>query len=44
VEINFLHGRVSSSVFMTNYFNPTWIPDLKQRSLKAVAAIMQRIS
>ena len=44
VEINFLHGRVSSSVFMTNYFNPTWITDLKKRSLKAVAAIMQRTS
>jgi len=44
VEINFLHGRVSSSVFMRNYFNPVWISDLKQRTLKTVAHIMQRIS
>jgi len=42
VEINFLHGRVSSSVFMTNYFNPTWLSDLKQRTFKSVRAIMQR--
>ena len=23
-EIDFLHGRVSTSVFMRNYFNPAW--------------------
>jgi hypothetical protein len=44
VEINFLHGRVSSSVFMTNYFNPVWISDLKQRTFESVKAITQRIS
>jgi intergrase/recombinase len=44
VEINFLHGRVSSSVFMTNYFNLTWISDLKDRTFKSVRAIMQRIN
>ncbi len=33
-EIDFLQGRVSSSVFMANYFNPTWISSLKKRALK----------
>jgi len=33
-EIDFLQGRVSASVFMRNYFNPTWIIDLKKRALK----------
>ncbi|MEM3629385.1 MAG: integrase [Candidatus Bathyarchaeia archaeon] len=44
VEINFLHGRVSSSVFMRNYFNPVWISDLKERVFKAIEQLMQRIS
>jgi hypothetical protein len=43
-EIDFLHGRISSSVFMRNYFNPVWISDLKERTFKAAAGIMQRIS
>ena len=30
-EIDFLHGRVSSSIFMRNYFNPALINDLKER-------------
>ena len=43
-EIDFLHGRVSSSVFMRNYFNPTWIADFKTRTFKAVEAIKKGIS
>ena len=43
-EINFLHGRVSASIFMRNYFNPAWINDLKQRIFKGIAEIMQKIS
>jgi len=35
-EIDFLHGRVSSSVFMRNYFNPALIGDLKKRTFQAV--------
>ena len=27
-EIDFLQGRISATVFMRNYFNPTWISDL----------------
>ena len=43
-EIDFLHGRASSSVFMRNYFNPTWIADLKIRTFKAVKEIQKAIS
>jgi hypothetical protein len=38
-EIDFLHGRVSTSVFMRNYFNPALIGDLKERVFKAVAEL-----
>jgi intergrase/recombinase len=43
-EIDFLHGRVSSSVFMSNYFNPSLIGDLKERAFKAIAEIQTKIS
>ena len=43
-EIDFLHGRASSSVFMRNYFNPTWIADLKVRTFKAVKEIQREIN
>jgi hypothetical protein len=33
VEIDFLQGRVSASVFMRNYFNPQFIDDLQTRAL-----------
>ena len=42
-EIDFLHGRVSTSVFMRNYFNPAWITDLKERALKGVAEIKKNL-
>jgi hypothetical protein len=29
-----LQGRISTSVFMRNYFNPVWVTDLKKRALK----------
>ena len=32
-HFRFKQGRVSSNVFMRNYFNPTWIIDLKKRAL-----------
>jgi hypothetical protein len=35
-EIDFLHGRVSASVFMRNYFNPALIGDLKKRIFQAI--------
>jgi hypothetical protein len=40
-EIDFLHGRVSSSVFMRNYFNPAWIGDLEGRAVKGAEKIME---
>ncbi len=39
-EIDFLQGRVSASVFMRNYFNPTWISDLKERTLKNASELL----
>jgi len=43
-EINFLHGKVSASIFMQNYFNPAWISDLRQRMFKAIEEIKQRLN
>jgi len=43
-EINFLHGRVSASIFMQNYFNPAWISDLRQRMFKAIEEIKQKLN
>lgn len=42
-EIDFLHGRVSTSVFMRNYFNPAWITDLKERAQKGVTEIKKNL-
>jgi len=42
-EIDFLQGRISTSVFMRNYFNPAWITDLKDRCLKASSSILEKI-
>ncbi len=42
-EINFLHGRVTSSVFMANYFNPSLIADLQNRALQGVAEIQEKV-
>jgi intergrase/recombinase len=43
-EIDFLHGRVGTSVFMQNYFNPALISDLKDRVFKAIMEIQAKIS
>jgi len=40
-EIDFLHGRVSGSVFMRNYFNPALIGDLKERVFKGIGCLME---
>jgi hypothetical protein len=44
VEIDFLHGRISTTVFMRNYFNPAWISDLKQRVFSCLREIQSKIS
>ena len=41
-EIDFLQGRVSSNVFMRNYFNPNWIDDLKKRALNHSNELMKK--
>ena len=33
-EINFIHGRVTTSIFMANYFNSALIGDLKEKSVQ----------
>jgi hypothetical protein len=43
-EIDFLHGRVTSNVFMRNYFNPSLISDLKERTLHTIGEIQEKIS
>jgi hypothetical protein len=42
-EIDFLQGRVSGSVFMINYFNPSYITDLKTRTIKASKKLLRKI-
>jgi hypothetical protein len=42
-EIDFLHGRVSGSVFMRNYFNVGWISDLKLRTFKGVNGMLEKV-
>lgn len=39
VEIDFLQGRVSATVFMRNYFNPGLIGDLKDRVFQGILEI-----
>jgi intergrase/recombinase len=43
-EIDFLQGRVNSSVFMKNYFNPSLIEDLSARAYKVANEIQKRIN
>jgi len=42
-EIDFLMGHISVNVFMANYFNPVWIKDLKDRTLKGEEKILREI-
>jgi len=42
-EIDFLQGRISSSIFMRNYFNPALISDLKQRTFKGITELLQKV-
>jgi len=42
-EIDFLHGRIGTSVFMANYYNPNWVGDLRARAIQGVGEIMGKI-
>jgi intergrase/recombinase len=43
-EIDFLHGRSSTNVFMKHYFNVALISDLKTRTLKTIKEIKKKIN
>jgi len=43
-EIDFLQGRISATVFMRNYFNPTWVSDLKERTIKGVKEMNRQLT
>jgi len=43
-EIDFIQGRVSTSIFMAHYFNPALISDLKDRVFKGINEILTLIS
>ena len=43
-EIDFLHGRVTSGVFMQRYFNPALIGDLKDRAFQGIAEILEKVA
>lgn len=43
-EIDFLQGRVGTSVFMQNYFNPALISDLRERVFKGIVEIEGKIN
>lgn len=38
-EIDFLHGRIGTSVFMENYYNPAMVEDLKARAFQGIQEI-----
>ncbi|MEM5861333.1 MAG: hypothetical protein QXJ20_02975, partial [Candidatus Aenigmatarchaeota archaeon] len=42
-EIDFLMGHISANVFMANYFNPIWIKDLKDRTLRGEKGLLKEI-
>jgi len=43
-EIDFLQGRMSTSVFMRNYFNPAWISDLESRALQGAQELLATLT
>ncbi|MCJ7482260.1 MAG: hypothetical protein MUO31_04780, partial [Thermodesulfovibrionales bacterium] len=42
-EIDFVHGRVASNVFMRNYFNPALIVDLEARAMQGISEIREKV-
>jgi intergrase/recombinase len=43
-EIDFLQGRVNTTVFMKNYFNPALIKDLKHRVFQGINEMQETLS
>jgi hypothetical protein len=42
-EIDFLQGRVTGSIFMINYFNPSYVSDLQTRAINASNKLLQQV-
>jgi len=42
-EIDFLHGRIGTSVFMANYYNPNWVGDLRVRAIQGIQEIQKKV-
>jgi intergrase/recombinase len=42
-EIDFLHGRVTTNVFMRNYYNPKLIADLHSRTFQGIQEIQEKV-
>jgi len=42
-EVDFVQGRIAASVFMRNYFNPTWIADLGERAVRGEKEMFEMI-
>jgi len=40
-EVDFVQGRITASVFMRNYFSPTWIADLQERAIRGENEILE---
>jgi len=40
-EVGFVQGRITASVFMRNYFSPTWIADLQERAIRGESEILE---
>jgi len=43
-EIDFLHGRVTASIFMQHYYNPLLVSDLRSRCSQAAQAILLKVN
>jgi intergrase/recombinase len=43
-EIDFMHGRVSTNVFLANYYNPKLVEDLRTRTEQGIKEILEKVS
>jgi intergrase/recombinase len=43
-EIDFLQGRISTNVFMSNYYNPKLVEDLRARVFEGIGEVLRRVT
>ena len=43
-EIDFLQGRISQSVFLKHYFNPSLLKDIRDRAIKGAYKLLEEIT